>query len=203
MSKYIDKIIYINLEHRKDRKEQIENELEIMSLKQNSERFDAINKKPGIVGCGYSHLEVLRLAKNRKYRNVLILEDDFTFLVNKEEFEFELTRFFETVKEFDVCMLAYNVNEWKDTEFDFVKKALNVQTASAYIVNEKFYDKLIELYEEDIPTLERTGIHWIYANDQCWKKLQPASVWYCFSHRLGKQRPSYSDNSETFQDYGI
>ena len=203
MSKFIDKIIYINLEHRKDRKEQIENELEIMSLKQKSERFEAINKKPGIVGCGYSHLEVLRLAKERKYRNVLILEDDFTFLVNKEELEFELTRFFENVKEFDVCMLAYNVNDWKYTEFDFVKKAINVQTASAYIVNERFYDKLIRLYEEDIPLLEMTGMHWIYANDQCWKKLQPTSLWYCFSHRLGKQRPSYSDNSETFQDYGI
>ena len=203
MSKYIDRIIYINLDHRKDRKEEIEKELEIMSLKQNSERFEAIHKKPGIVGCGYSHLEVLRLAKQRKYRNVLILEDDFTFLVTKEELEFELKRFFEKVKEFDICMLAYNVNEWQETEFNFVKKALNVQTASAYIVNERFYDKLITLYEEDIPTLEMTGMHWIYANDQCWKKLQHAALWYCFSHRLGRQRPSYSDNSQTFQDYGI
>jgi GR25 family glycosyltransferase involved in LPS biosynthesis len=72
-----------------------------MSLKQNSERFEAIQKKPGIVGCGYSHLAVLKLAKERKYESVLILEDDFQFLVNKEELDFELTRFFETVKEFD------------------------------------------------------------------------------------------------------
>jgi glycosyl transferase family 25 len=203
MSKYIDHIFYINLEHRKDRKEQIENELESMSLKQNSERFEAINKKPGIVGCGYSHLEVLKLSKERNYENVLILEDDFQFLVNKEELEKELTKFFENIKEFDVCMLAYNVNEWKDTELPFLKKALNVQTASAYIVHKRFYDSLINLYEEAIPTLERTGIHWIYANDQIWKQLQPASAWYCFSRRLGRQRPSYSDNSESFQDYGI
>jgi glycosyl transferase family 25 len=203
MSKYIDHVFYINLEHRKDRKEQIENELKIMSLKQKSERFEAINKKPGIVGCGYSHLAVIKLAKERNYENVLILEDDFEFLVNKEELEFELTRFFENVKDFDVCMLSYNVNEWKNTEFEFVKKAINVQTASAYIVHKRFYDSLIRLYEEAIPTLERTGIHWIYANDQIWKQLQPDSAWYCFSRRLGRQRPSYSDNSESFQDYGI
>lgn len=203
MSKYIEKIFYINLEHRIDRKEEIEHEMEIMSLKQNSERFEAIQKKPGIVGCGYSHLSVLKVAKERNYENVLILEDDFQFLVDKEELELELTRFFENVKEFDVCMLAYNVNEWQDTEFQFMKKAINVQTASAYIVNKRFYDKLIELYEEAIPTLERTGIHWIYANDQIWKQLQPANAWYCFSRRLGRQRPSYSDNSESFQDYGV
>jgi glycosyl transferase family 25 len=203
MSKNINRIFYINLEHRKDRKEQIEHELEIMSLNQNTERFEAINKKPGIVGCGYSHLAVLKLAKERNYENVLILEDDFHFLVTKEELEFELSRFFESIKEFDVCMLSYNVNEWKDTEFPFVKKALNVQTASAYIVHKRFYDSLIRLYEEAIPTLERTGIHWIYANDQIWKQLQPANVWYCFSRRLGRQRPSYSDNSESFQDYGV
>jgi glycosyl transferase family 25 len=203
MSNYIGKIIYINLEHRKDRKDQIEKELEIMSLKQNSELFEAIHKKPGIVGCGYSHLAVLKLAKERNYENVLILEDDFQFLVNKEELELELSRFFETIKEFDVCMLAYNVNEWQDTEFSFLKKGINVQTASAYIVHKRFYDSLIALYEEAIPTLERTGIHWVYANDQIWKKLQPDNAWYCFSRRLGRQRGSYSDNSECFQDYGI
>jgi glycosyl transferase family 25 len=203
MSNNIGKIIYINLGYRNDRKEQIENELEIMSLKQNSERFEAIHKKPGIVGCGYSHLAVLKLAKERNYENVLILEDDFEFLVSKDELEFELTRFFETVKEFDVCMLAYNINEWQDTEFSFVKKAINVQTASAYIVHKRFYDSLINLYEEAIPTLEKTGIHWIYANDQIWKQLQPTNTWYCFNRRLGRQRASYSDNSECFQDYGI
>jgi hypothetical protein len=100
-------------------------------------------------------------------------------------------------------VLAYNVNKWNDSEYIFLKKAIDVQSASAYIVHERFYDKLIRLYEEAIPILERTGMHWIYANDQIWKKLQPSSVWYCFNTRLGKQRPSYSDNSESFQDYNM
>jgi GR25 family glycosyltransferase involved in LPS biosynthesis len=202
MSKHIDRIIYINLEHRKDRLSEIENELEITSLKQNSERFEAIKCIPGIAGCGYSHLSVLKLAKERKYRNVLILEDDFTFLVTKEEFEFELTRFFETVKEFDVCMLSYNLQRSEPTEHPFLIKALEVQTASAYIVNERFYDKLITLYEDVIPKLEKTDMHWLYANDQCWKGLQQKDRWFYFKNRIGKQRASYSDNSMSFMDYG-
>jgi glycosyl transferase family 25 len=115
MSKNIEKIIYINLEYRKDRKEQIEHELEIMSLKQNSERFDAIKGNPGGIGCGLSHIEILKLAKERNYKNILILEDDFQFIVSKEDFEEQLCLFFENVKEYDICMLGYNHQKIEDS----------------------------------------------------------------------------------------
>jgi GR25 family glycosyltransferase involved in LPS biosynthesis len=202
MSHNIDHIFYINLEHRQDRKEEFENEMKIMNLK--SERFEAIKCNPGIAGCGYSHLAVLKLAKERKYKNVLIFEDDFTFLVDKETFEKELEKFFEEIKEFDVCMLSYSlVRHESISNITSINKVIEAQTASGYIVHERFYDSLIKLYEEAIPILERTNIHWVYANDQCWKSLQPASLWYAFKTRIGKQRPGYSDNSMSFQDHGI
>ena len=43
MTEYIDKIIYINLEHRTDRREQIEGELDKFNL--SYERFNAIKTK--------------------------------------------------------------------------------------------------------------------------------------------------------------
>jgi glycosyl transferase family 25 len=93
MSHNIDKIFYINLEKRKDRREEIEKELDTFGL--NYERFEAIETPGfGILGCGISHLSVLKLAKERKYKNILILEDDFTFIVSKEEFEKSLNLFF-------------------------------------------------------------------------------------------------------------
>ena len=95
MSHNIDKIIYINLEHRLDRFIEINAELSNMGLE--AERFNAISHSKGIVGCGYSHLEVLKLAKSRGYKNILILEDDFVFLVTKNELEKELSRFFDTM----------------------------------------------------------------------------------------------------------
>lgn len=94
MSHNIDKIIYINLDHRTDRKDEIEGELEKFNLLEKSERYSAICiKEQGILGCTMSHLEVFKLAKARQYNNVLILEDDFQFLISKEEFEDQLIEF--------------------------------------------------------------------------------------------------------------
>lgn len=191
MSKNIDKIIYINLNKRTDRREQLEEELNNFNL--NFERFEAIETPGfGILGCGLSHLQVLKIAKDSNYENILILEDDFTFLVSKEEFEKELSNFFNSNIDFDVCFLSYNLIKKEEMPYNFIVKALDCQTASGYIVNKKYYDKLIDLYEEAMPLLEKTKQHWIYANDQIWKQLQIKDNWYCFSKRIGKQRAGYN-----------
>ena len=205
MSNNIDKIIYINLERRKDRKEHIENELHNYGL--NFERYEAIEIKVGCnqsqVGCNISHLNVLKLARERNYKNILILEDDFTFIVSKEEFENQLTLFFNENIDYNVCMLSYNLNDSEKTNYDFIVKALDVQTASGYIVNSNYYDKLIALYEWAYPILSATGEHWIYANDQVWKRYQRDDKFYCFTLRIGKQMDGYSDNAGSFVSYNV
>lgn len=202
MSKNIDKIFYINLDKREDRKEEIETELINYCLIQNAERIEAIpTPGQGILGCTMSHLNAIKLARERKYKNVLILEDDFQFTISKEELENQLRMLFEEGPEFDICMISYNIQRDIPTEYPFLQKVLEAQTASGYIVNESFYNKIIGLYEWAIPLLEQTREHWNYANDQCWKLLQPEANWYAFTSRCGKQRPSYSDNSEQFQDH--
>jgi GR25 family glycosyltransferase involved in LPS biosynthesis len=202
MSKYIDKIFYINLNKRQDRRLEIENELNKFGL--SFERFEGIDTPDfGIYGCGLSHLGVLKLSKERGYRNVLILEDDFTFLVSKEEFENNLTKFFESEINYDVCKLAYNLHEYQDIDSEILGKVLFSATASAYIVNNHYFDKLVNLYEWAMPLLNTTKQHWIYANDQIWKDYQRTDNWYYFKTRIGKQRPSYSDNGQSFTDYGV
>ena len=47
---FIDKIIYINLDKRIDRREHMERQLEKFGL--TAERFSAIKHEEGIVGCG-------------------------------------------------------------------------------------------------------------------------------------------------------
>lgn len=202
MSHNIDKIIYINLDHRTDRKDEIEGELEKFNLLEKSERYSAICiKEQGILGCTMSHLEVFKLAKARQYNNVLILEDDFQFLISKEEFEDQLIEFFESNIEYNVCMISYNLIQYEVTPYPFLLKVKEAQTASGYIVHHTMYDRLIELYEEAVPKLRETQFHWIYANDQIWKRLQPSSDWYCFKNRFGKQRDGYSDNSQKYENY--
>jgi GR25 family glycosyltransferase involved in LPS biosynthesis len=191
MSNNIDKIIYINLNKSTDRREQIEKELNNFNLQ--FERFEAFETSGfGILGCGLSHLQVLKIAEKRNYDNILILEDDFTFLVTKEVFEEELTKFFNLNIDYDVCMLSYNLIRYENTSSNFIIKALEVQTASGYIVNKKYYNKLINLYEQAMPLLKETQQHWIYANDQIWKQYQEKDNWYCFSTRIGKQRSGYN-----------
>ena len=68
----IEKIVYINLDHRTDRRTQMEEELTGMDI--SAERFSAILRKPGCIGCLESHLAVLELAKASGWKNILILE---------------------------------------------------------------------------------------------------------------------------------
>lgn len=190
-------IIYINLEKRSDRREQIENELRGFELQYH--RFEAIYDSSGIVGCTKSHLAVLKLAKERGWKSVLIMEDDFTFLVTRKEFEKEIEQL--NTENYDVCMLAYRLLESEDLKCDFLQKVVSAQTASAYIVREHYYDSLIQCFEEALVRLVQTGEHWNFANDQYWKGLQRTDNWVCTKTRIGKQRPGYSDNSNAYTDY--
>jgi glycosyl transferase family 25 len=200
--KYIGGIIYINLDRRTDRRQEFEDQAKVYNL--NCERFTAIPKSCGIVGCTYSHLSALKIARERNYKNVLIMEDDFVFLVDKEQFEREIEKIFAHNVDFVVCMISYNLlNSTESAEYPFLLRALDVQTASGYIVNQHYYDKLINLLEYAAPLLEQTEEHWNYANDQVWKQYQPHDKWYCTKTRIGRQRSGYSDNCERFCDYQV
>ena len=202
MSENINKIFYINLDKREDRKNEIELELKNYNLFENSERIQAIEiPGQGILGCTMSHLNAIKLAKERFYNNILILEDDFQFTISKEEFENQLQTFFGNNIPYDICMISYNIRQCQPTEYPFLTKVIEAQTASGYIIHHSFYDKMIDLYEWAIPLLRDTQYHWDYANDQCWKRLQPEANWYCLTQRCGRQRAGYSDNSEQFNDH--
>lgn len=196
---YIDKIIYINLDNRIDRKNQIINELEKMNLKY--ERFPAIKNENGALGCSKSHLEVIKLAKEKKYKNILVLEDDFDFLVNKDEFNNQINKLFQI--DFDVCLLAYNTPNLYNSEFPFLYKIIDAQTTSGYIVNSKYYDTLIKHWEFALDLFEQTGNDTKYTCDQSWKILQQKDNWYCFKKRIGKQRKSYSDIQKGIIDSNV
>jgi glycosyl transferase family 25 len=202
MTEHISKIIYINLNKRTDRKECIEKELNDFGL--DYERFEAIETPIpgfGIVGCGLSHLAVLKLAKERNYENVLILEDDFTFLVSKEELQHQLTEFFKLKLDYDTCFLAYNLKKDEPLDNGIVNRIIEAWTSSGYIASKKSYDKLINLYEYAMPLLAQTRAHWIYSNDQIWRELQQKDNWYYFIKRIGKQADGYSDNSNCYTSY--
>ena len=187
----IDHTFYINLDHRTDRKLEIEGELNAMGI--NYERFPAIKHETiGGVGCGRSHINVLKLAKERGYKRVLIFEDDFTFTLNITQFEDGIKKLDEV--DFDVCLLSYNLfNHAESKEHPFLSRVFNAHTASGYIINAHYYDTLINVFEDAVVKFEQTNCHWLYAIDVAWNVLQMRDKWFCFNPRMGKQRPSFSD----------
>jgi GR25 family glycosyltransferase involved in LPS biosynthesis len=148
-----------------------------------------------------SHLAVLKLARERQYPHILILEDDFYFTVPPEEFQTSLQHFFNKTPNFDVCMISYHIQQSQPTDDSSIIRIIEAQTASGYIVNQTFYDKIIDLYEEAVPLLRDTQQHWHYANDQVWKRLQPHAQWFALHPRCGKQRDGFSDNSNKHQTH--
>lgn len=193
--------VYINLDRRTDRRDQFESEMERLGIQ--VERFSAIETPGiGILGCGKSHLAVLKLARDRNWSSVLIFEDDWECIVSPVEFHESLTKFMELGCPWDVLMLSYHINQ-SVPHNDIVCKVLDAQTASGYIVHQTFYQTLIDLYETAMVTLEQTRAHWIYANDQIWKQLQPTANWYAFVTRIGRQRPGYSDNAQDHVNYVV
>lgn len=86
---YFDRIFVINLPSRADRRREMEQQLQRIGLSLQSplvELFSAIRPEHkeafesiGARGCFLSHLEVLRLARERRYARILILEDDVNF----------------------------------------------------------------------------------------------------------------------------
>lgn len=196
----MENIVYINLNKRTDRKEQISNKLNNFQL--TYERFEAIDEKQGTLGCIKSHLEVLKLAKEKCWKSVLILEDDFTFLVSREQFQFEIAQLMESGIDYDVCMLSYNLMRCDDISgCNFLLKVVEAQTTSGYIVKQHYYDVLIELLENNIPLLAETNEGSNYAIDVCWKILQKNDNWVCTKTRIGKQSSGYSDIMGKFVDY--
>jgi len=197
---HIDHVFYINLDKRTDRREHIEAEFAKYDIE--AERFSAIPRPgQGIVGCGLSHLAVIKLAKERGYKNVLIFEDDFEFGVDPDVFHTRISQLFESGVPFDVCMLAYNMHQQELIGYDLLVRAVFAQTASAYIIKEHYYDNLIGLYEWALPLLEQTGQHWVYANDIVWKDLQARDRWVAFAERMGKQMDGFSDNANCYINY--
>lgn len=186
---HIDKVVYINLNKREDRRIHIETILAKHDI--SAQRFAAIEHSHGLYGCGLSHLSVLKMARDNSWKNVLILEDDIIF--NTTSPTKSIAQLFESDLDFDVFMLDVNLQKSEMTSEDWLLRVRYAHCAGAYIVQSHYYQKLIDLYEWALPLLLETGMHWVYANDAVWGKLQETDKWYTFKEQICKQIAGYSD----------
>ncbi len=166
-----------------------------------TERFNAVKKENGALGCSISHLKCLQLAKERGWPQVLIVEDDIQFL-NPDLFLMQLNKFTRRHKYFDVLLIAGNNMPPYIRIDDCCIKIANCNTTTGYIVNQKYYDKLITNYKQGIVGLMREpGNKARYAIDVYWKTLQMVDMWFLITPASVVQKEDYSDIEERNVDY--
>ena len=187
---FIDKVVYINLDQRPDRDAHMKRMTRCFS--DNVIRFSAIQDTPGSVGCSKSHIAVLEMAINHKWKNILILEDDAVW--NKVEQGYASLRNLAST-DYDVIVLGGTfVN--RDAN-----KLRSCKTTVGYLVNSTYYSTLLANFKEGLESLIQTNNHETSAVDTYWNKLQATDNWFIVAPCLVYQRPDYSDICHGFQDY--
>tara|TARA_Y100000389_G_scaffold162978_1_gene166038 strand:+ start:4246 stop:4902 length:657 start_codon:yes stop_codon:yes gene_type:complete len=204
----IDKIFIINLEYRTDRKEEIIKELKKHNI-YNYEFFKAIRpgiqdiiewnnnycdhvKKSfqdpnkflyyqiGCLGCLKSHVEICKLALERNYKNILILEDDTEFLHNLDT----LDKFSSQINDnYDMLYLCGSHNGPREKITENIVKTKKTHTTGSYLITEnamKYLFENIKSYSKEIDVF--------YAEE-----IQSRFNCYCTLPHISKQRDGYSD----------
>ena len=207
-----DKIIYINLEHRKDREKQILKEFNKMDIdKSKIYRINAVHEKyNGHIGCAKSHIKALNYAKDNGFKRVLIFEDDFIFTDNKINTQNRIKDFLQKNKNWDVVQLTSVYTTYREDDINNNARLIkSASTSSAYAINSSFYESLIENLNSSLNKMEHEMIEFNkknnnilkkkttsnYALDQNWYPLQAKSNWYLFYPHLGKQGGEAGESS--------
>jgi glycosyl transferase family 25 len=187
----IQHAFYINLDSRPDRKQHVERQLGIIGI--NAQRFKAIKLQNGALGCSLSHLKLIETAKANNWPHILVVEDDILF-TNPSLFIQQCNKFLSTHKEFDVALISgNNVPPYREID-DTCVQVTKCQTTTGYLVQNHYFDTLIQNYKMGIQNLMREPEnHRIYAIDKFWFNLQVIHKWYLIIPLTVAQREDYSD----------
>lgn len=192
----IQHIFYINLEHRKDRKIYVEEQLRTIGFSNEQiQRFPALCLSNGALGCSMSHLKCIQTAKDNGWPHVLICEDDIQFL-NPELFIKQINTFLSSKSStsWDVLLLAGNNMLPYKKESDNYIQVHHCLTTTGYIVQSHYYDTLLENYKQGIMHLIKNPENKnLYAIDKFWLSLQKRDNWFLTIPLSVVQRENFSD----------
>ncbi len=177
--------IYINLEHRKDRNEQVRKELLEFIPEENIHRIDAI--KGGFMGCTKSHIKALEYAK--QFDIACILEDDFQWF--KKERVWNILNHLFTMK-YDVFLGCGSDSRILHST-NLISRVTATGTAHCYIPKKEYIDKIINNFKESIDKNIPLDVYW--------KVIQDKDIWLGTNPSFSIQRPGFSDIEKRFTDY--
>ena len=185
----VDKIYCINLQRRTDRKKLIINQAKKYNLKINF--FKAIENKEGWKGCLRSHLNILKIAKKKKLKNVMIMEDDCK-IIDKMEIDKK-----KIPKDWKMLYLGCNIVEiLEDDQFSAINKEwvkMRGFTTHCMIINQTAYDELINLIIVEEYPIDVYYKEFYHKNKQCYVK----------NPMIATQQEGYSDIEKRVLKYHL
>jgi hypothetical protein len=184
---FVDHVVYINLDHRTDRRAQIIATLAPHFPPEKVTRFSAVRRDCGILGCVESHIAVLEMAKEKGWKNVLVLEDDAVW-------DTDFTTAYECLKRlvespYDSIVFGGHNTRWDEKTL----RLLRTFGTEAYLIQSHYYDTLIDNLKESKAMLETSGRAWEHGLDVHMNALYKTDKWYAVVPGLMKQLPGYSD----------
>ena len=192
MNKYFDAIYCINLDKRRDGWERVSKAFKDSSVE--VIRFSAIEQKDGRIGCIKSHIEILKIAKERNLKNVLIFEDDVVFIDSIVDNTFE-----QLPMDWETCYIGANLHtnliKYSDNLFT-IKQAFSTH-AIAY--NNTVFDFIINKYDNIEKLDNYVDIYDVWLSNN----IQPRNKSYIIYPLVAIQEKGYSDIENNFIDYSF
>jgi len=153
LSKYIDCVVYINLDERTDRNKACKQALDSVDISPYY-RVPAVKDIIGIRGCTLSHYNIIKHAKENNYKNILIFEDDIS-IQDPSSFKDNLLLTLQQIESNDIHpdMLYLGGNLITGYTEDYRKLDSNLfriggaKTTHSYIVYESMYDVILDKYD--------------------------------------------------------
>ena len=184
---FVDHVVYINLDHRKDRRLKIEDVLSPYFPPEKVTRFSAIKRENGAWGATESHIAVLEMAKAKGWKNVLILEDDARWTDTFDEGLKTLTRLAQS--DYDAIVLGGHNTRWHEDSLRLIRTF----GAEATLVHSRYYDTLLRNYTESYTFLQESNQSWVHGVDVYINNLLATDTWFAVVPGLMKQEVGYSD----------
>lgn len=141
---YFDGAFYINLDKRTERRESFETRTKNFGFL--IERFSGIkldDVDPRYC-CTLSHIEVIKEAKKRGWKNCLIFEDDCKFSKNFLKTLESCVDFLRN-NEWDLFYMGGAIQSNSKIVNDHIAECGGMYGTHAYAINERFYDRMIQL----------------------------------------------------------
>lgn len=198
---FVDKVVYINLTKRTDRRESIEFQLKKIGVPQDKIiRFQAVGNTNGALGCALSHIGVMIMAKGNNWNNVLVLEDDMIFNDDDESLD-RINYFFSslTFSSWDAGLLSGSYFQLKQEHGCFYRLYFSYLTNS-YIVNQHYYQTLRNVFIKSAEELSADVPRHKCSLDLHWNELMKEDNWYAAYPCVGYQLVDQSDIENIITD---